>query len=187
MADSAAPIRQITKDEVYDAVPPTDFSQMLEIDRHLNRSTAFDKIISATHDHFWDPLDKKYIDFNDDFDPDTTDFIPDHDDAGADDRLRVEPFRRQAGRSHSLQEPSRPLDHELDPARRAGRAEPFRFALPRAARSRRAGIRRQPNARRGPARHRVREVHHRALGHAAAVRLGAREPAARDRARAGGL
>ena len=65
MADSAAPIRQITKDELYDAVPPTDFGAMLEIDRHLNRSTAFDKIISATHDHFWDPLDKKYIDFDD--------------------------------------------------------------------------------------------------------------------------
>jgi len=78
MADSAAPIRQITKDELYDAVPPTDFGAMLAIDRHLNRSTAFDKIISATHDHFWDPLDKKYIDFNDDFDPDTTDFIPDY-------------------------------------------------------------------------------------------------------------
>jgi len=78
MADSAAPIRQITKDEVYDAVPPNDFGAMLEIDRHLNRSTAFDKIISATHDHFWDPLDKKYIDFDDNFDPDTTDFIPDY-------------------------------------------------------------------------------------------------------------
>src|SRR5512145_2986302 len=78
MADSAAPIRQITKDEVYDAVPPNDFGAMLEIDRHLNRSSAFDKIISATHDHFWDPLDKKYIDFNDDFDADTTDFVPDH-------------------------------------------------------------------------------------------------------------
>ena len=78
MADSAAPIRQITKDEVYDAVAPTDFGAMLDIERHMNRSTAFDKIISATHDHFWDPLDKKYIDFNDDFDPDTTDFIPDY-------------------------------------------------------------------------------------------------------------
>ena len=77
MADSAFPIRQITKDEVYDAVAPTDFGAMLEIDRHMNRSTAFDKIISATHDHFWDPLDKKYIDFNDDFSADTTDFIPD--------------------------------------------------------------------------------------------------------------
>lgn len=77
MADSAAPIRQITKDEVYDAVSPTDFGAMLAIDRHLNRSSAFDKIISATHDHFWDPLDKKYIDFEDDFSADTTDFIPD--------------------------------------------------------------------------------------------------------------
>ena len=77
MADSAAPIRQITKDEVYDAVSPTDFGAMLEIDRHMNRSSAFDKIISATHDHFWDPLDTKYIDFNDDFKADETDFIPD--------------------------------------------------------------------------------------------------------------
>src|SRR5262249_59118600 len=81
MADSAtqisAPVRQITKDEVYDAVAPTDFGAMLDINRHLNRSSAFDKIISATHDHFWDPLDKKYIDFVDDFDADTTDFIPD--------------------------------------------------------------------------------------------------------------
>ncbi|MGD9981531.1 MAG: ferritin-like domain-containing protein [Hyphomonadaceae bacterium] len=78
MADSAAPIRQITKDEVYDAVPPTDFSKMLEIDRHLNRSTAFDRIISATHDHFWDPLDKKYIDFESEpWDLDTMDIQPD--------------------------------------------------------------------------------------------------------------
>jgi hypothetical protein len=81
MADSAAlnsNIRQITKDEVYDAVPPTDFSQMLEIDRHLNRSSAFDKIISATHDHFWDPLDKKYIDFEaTPWDLDTMDIQPD--------------------------------------------------------------------------------------------------------------
>src|SRR5262245_34582339 len=81
MADSAANlannVRQITKDEIYDAVAPTDFGAMLAIDRHLNRSSAFDKIISATHDHFWDPLDKKYINFDDDFDPETTDFIPD--------------------------------------------------------------------------------------------------------------
>jgi hypothetical protein len=77
MADSAAPIRQITKDEVYNAVPPTDFSAMLEIDRHLNRSSAFDKIISATHDHFWDPLDKKYIDFTEPFDLENEELLPD--------------------------------------------------------------------------------------------------------------
>jgi hypothetical protein len=54
---------QITKDNAYDAVAPDDFPAMLDVERYGNRSTAFDKIISATHDHFWDPLDKKYIDF----------------------------------------------------------------------------------------------------------------------------
>ena len=53
----------ITKDMIYDAVAPDDFEAMLDLDRYNNRSTAFDKIISATHDHFWDPLDPKYIDF----------------------------------------------------------------------------------------------------------------------------
>src|ERR1700693_3373339 len=58
----------ITKDLIYDAVAPDDFESMLELDRYGARSTAFDKIISATHDHFWDPLDKKYIDFDEPFD-----------------------------------------------------------------------------------------------------------------------
>ena len=31
-------------------------------------SNAFDAIISATHDHFWDPFDKNYIDFDQPFD-----------------------------------------------------------------------------------------------------------------------
>jgi hypothetical protein len=61
-------IRQITKDNAYDAVAPDDFPAMMEVDRYNARSTAFDKIISATHDHFWDPLDKKYIDFSEPFD-----------------------------------------------------------------------------------------------------------------------
>ncbi|ODT86803.1 ferritin-like domain-containing protein, partial [Phenylobacterium sp. SCN 70-31] len=41
-----------------------------------NRSTAFDKIISATHDHFWDPLDKKYIDFDEPFDMENQSILP---------------------------------------------------------------------------------------------------------------
>ena len=61
-------IANITKDIMYDAVAPDDFEAMLELDRYGARSTAFDKIISATHDHFWDPLDKKYIDFDEPFD-----------------------------------------------------------------------------------------------------------------------
>ncbi|HEY1962286.1 MAG TPA: hypothetical protein VGG69_07705, partial [Rhizomicrobium sp.] len=59
---------QITKDSAYDAADPRDFPAMLEVERYGRRSTAFDKIISATHDHFWDPLDKKYIDFSQKFD-----------------------------------------------------------------------------------------------------------------------
>ena len=58
----------ITKDAMYGAVAPDDFESMLTLDRYGERSTAFDKIISATHDHFWDPLDKKYIDFDEPFD-----------------------------------------------------------------------------------------------------------------------
>lgn len=57
-----------TVDPAYDAVKPDDFPAMMEADRYGQRSTAFDKIISATHDHFWDPLDTKYIDFSQPFD-----------------------------------------------------------------------------------------------------------------------
>jgi hypothetical protein len=66
----------ITKDIIYDAVAPDDFESMLELDRYNARSTAFDKIISATHDHFWDPLDKKYIDFDAPFDMEATMILP---------------------------------------------------------------------------------------------------------------
>src|ERR1700759_2349931 len=59
--------KNITKDAMYDAVAPDDFESMLDLDRYNNRSTPFDKIISATHDHFWDPLSKDYIDFDEPF------------------------------------------------------------------------------------------------------------------------
>jgi hypothetical protein len=66
----------ITKDPAYDAVDPHDFPAMLEVERYGNRSTAFDKIISATHDHFWDPLDPKYIDFSQPFDLENEYLVP---------------------------------------------------------------------------------------------------------------
>jgi hypothetical protein len=66
----------ITKDAMYEAVAPDDFESMLNLDRYNNRSTAFDKIISATHDHFWDPLDKKYIDFDEPFDMENQALLP---------------------------------------------------------------------------------------------------------------
>ena len=68
---------QITKDNAYDAVAPDDFPAMLDVERYGRRSSAFDKIISATHDHFWDPLDKKYIDFTEPYDQETQQILPD--------------------------------------------------------------------------------------------------------------
>lgn len=59
---------QITKNSDYNTVAAGDFPALIEVDRYGERTTAFDRIISATHDHFWDPLDKRYIDFDDDFD-----------------------------------------------------------------------------------------------------------------------
>jgi hypothetical protein len=67
---------QITKDEAYNTVAPGDFQAMLEVERYGERTGAFDKIISATHDHFWDPLDTRYIDFDDDFDMDNQMILP---------------------------------------------------------------------------------------------------------------
>jgi len=66
----------ITKDAMYGAVAPDDFESMLTLDRYNERSTAFDKIISATHDHFWDPRDKKYIDFDEPFDLENVAMMP---------------------------------------------------------------------------------------------------------------
>jgi len=66
----------ITKDAMYGAVAPDDFESMLTLDRYGERSTAFDKIISATHEHFWDPLDKKYIDFDEPFDLENEPLMP---------------------------------------------------------------------------------------------------------------
>src|SRR5881392_1147846 len=60
--------QQITYDKAYDAVAPEDFAAMLEVPRYGRRTDVFDSIISETHDHFWDPLDKSYIDFDQPFD-----------------------------------------------------------------------------------------------------------------------
>lgn len=58
----------ITRDPIYNTVARDDFPAMLEIERYNQRTDAFDEIISATHDHFWDPLDTAYLDFNSPFD-----------------------------------------------------------------------------------------------------------------------
>jgi len=59
---------QITYDPIYNAVGPTEFPAMLDVDRYGHRTGAFDQIISATHDHFWDPMDPTYVRFDQPFD-----------------------------------------------------------------------------------------------------------------------
>lgn len=65
-----------TIDPAYECVSSDDFPAMLEPARYGRRSNAFDKIISATNDHFWDPTDPKYVDFSVPFDVENTLIMP---------------------------------------------------------------------------------------------------------------
>jgi len=58
----------ITYDPIYETVDADDFPAMLEVDRYGKRTGAFDAIIAATHDHFWDPTDPVYVSFEQPFD-----------------------------------------------------------------------------------------------------------------------
>jgi hypothetical protein len=53
----------ITRDPAYETVDADDFAAMIEVPRYARRSDAFDDIIAATHDHFWDPNDPRYLDY----------------------------------------------------------------------------------------------------------------------------
>jgi hypothetical protein len=68
MSDTLPGERAITHDPAYDAVAPDDFAAMVEVERYGRRSDAFDQIIGATHDHFWDPYNPAYLDFTQEFD-----------------------------------------------------------------------------------------------------------------------
>ncbi|MBU6284171.1 ferritin-like domain-containing protein, partial [bacterium] len=58
----------ITRDSLYDTVDRDDFDSMIEVRRYADRSGAFDEIIASTDDHFWDPGDPTYVDFDAPFD-----------------------------------------------------------------------------------------------------------------------
>lgn len=67
----------ITHDPIYQTVDRDAFDAMIEVDRYAKRTGAFDEIISATVDHFWDPNDAAYIDFDaDDFDLEAETIMP---------------------------------------------------------------------------------------------------------------
>ncbi len=58
----------MTKDPAYNAANPKHFIPMIEEDRYTERTDTFDQMIAATHKHFWDPNDKRFIDFDQPFD-----------------------------------------------------------------------------------------------------------------------
>ncbi|HTZ38235.1 MAG TPA: ferritin-like domain-containing protein [Stellaceae bacterium] len=66
----------ITHDPAYETVAPDDFAAMVAIDRYPRRSPAFDAIIGATHDHFWDPHNAAYLDFTAPFDLEREPLLP---------------------------------------------------------------------------------------------------------------
>ena len=68
--------RHITHDPIYNTVAADDFPAMLGVGRYAERTSAFDEIISATHDHFWDPMDAAYLDYATAFDVDRKYVLP---------------------------------------------------------------------------------------------------------------
>lgn len=55
--------RHITYDPIYNTVDRDNFDSLIEVDRYADRTNAFNSIIAATVDHFWDPMDARYVDF----------------------------------------------------------------------------------------------------------------------------
>ena len=51
-------------DSIYNTVDRDDFESLIDVDRYADRTDAFDQIISATEEHFWDPTDPRYVDFD---------------------------------------------------------------------------------------------------------------------------
>jgi hypothetical protein len=62
------PLLRSLDDERFAGVSPDDFTLFLETDRYGDRSPAFDRMIGASDDHAWHPLDKRYLDFDEPFD-----------------------------------------------------------------------------------------------------------------------
>ena len=58
----------ITHDPIYNTVDRDEFPAMIDVDRYGDRTDTFDRIVAATHDHFWDPTDPTYVDFTQSFD-----------------------------------------------------------------------------------------------------------------------
>ncbi len=67
---------QFTHDSAYDTFDRDDFTSFIQVDRYQERTPEFDEIISVTADHFWDPTDPRYVDFEQDFDQSEDTIMP---------------------------------------------------------------------------------------------------------------
>lgn len=76
MAEQHPAEGHITHDPAYETVAPDDFAAMVVVERYGARSDAFDAIIGATHDHFWDPHNPAYLDYAQPFDLDREALLP---------------------------------------------------------------------------------------------------------------
>src|SRR3954453_14927369 len=76
MTEPGSSERAITHDAAYETAAQDDFAAMLAVERYGRRSDAFDQIIGATHDHFWDPHNPAYLDFAQPFDLDAESLLP---------------------------------------------------------------------------------------------------------------
>lgn len=56
------------KGSAFTAIPNGSFVEMLELDRFIDRAGNFDRIISASEKHYWNPLDDRYLDLSLPFD-----------------------------------------------------------------------------------------------------------------------
>ena len=59
---------RLTRDPAHETVKRDDIKAMVDVDPYDRRSHDFNEIISATHDHFGDPNDKTYVDFDQPYD-----------------------------------------------------------------------------------------------------------------------
>ncbi len=55
--------RRTTINPAFNAVARDEFAAMIDADRYLDRSGQFENIISRTNEHFWDPEDADYVDY----------------------------------------------------------------------------------------------------------------------------
>jgi P-aminobenzoate N-oxygenase AurF len=61
---------------MFDPVDSTDYFAVIAPERYGKRADLFDPLISETHQHFWDPSDPAYIDFDTPFDLENRTVLP---------------------------------------------------------------------------------------------------------------